>query len=216
MTHSQNANGFVCGLSTRKMRTPCSIQKRKTILQLRPQRAPFVGLEIERDRCPVLLRRILGILNRAVRPRPKPLAMLRDVRMIRRALEGDIQRDFQAVLLGLLAINCSKSSQCAQLRMDRGVAALFEIRSPRDCRHRPVRPATELFFALAKGLPDRMNRREGRQRRSPSTRCREARPRNRAACRAARAQSSRIAGNISYQVEKRAFSRSTTTSSCLW
>src|SRR5205814_6585791 len=26
----QNGNGFVCGLSTRKMRTPLSIQKRKT------------------------------------------------------------------------------------------------------------------------------------------------------------------------------------------
>jgi hypothetical protein len=30
ISHSQNANGFVCGLSTRKMRTPCSIQKSKT------------------------------------------------------------------------------------------------------------------------------------------------------------------------------------------
>ena len=27
--HSQNANGFVCGLSTRKVRTPCPIQKVK-------------------------------------------------------------------------------------------------------------------------------------------------------------------------------------------
>src|SRR3954463_10760666 len=26
ITHSQNANGFVCGLSTRKIRTPLSIQ----------------------------------------------------------------------------------------------------------------------------------------------------------------------------------------------
>src|SRR5260370_38620739 len=27
MSHSQNGNGLVCGLSTRKIRTPCSIQK---------------------------------------------------------------------------------------------------------------------------------------------------------------------------------------------
>src|SRR5437773_2375548 len=30
MTHCQKGSGFVCGLSTRKMRTPLSIQKRKT------------------------------------------------------------------------------------------------------------------------------------------------------------------------------------------
>src|SRR5262245_25100864 len=29
--HSQTPNGLVCGLSTRKMRTPCSTQKRKTL-----------------------------------------------------------------------------------------------------------------------------------------------------------------------------------------
>src|SRR5207248_1604068 len=29
--HSQNANGLVCGLSTRKMRTPCSIQNSMTL-----------------------------------------------------------------------------------------------------------------------------------------------------------------------------------------
>ena len=30
ITHSQNGSGLVCGLSTRKMRTPCSIQWRNT------------------------------------------------------------------------------------------------------------------------------------------------------------------------------------------
>src|SRR6266852_6893863 len=30
MSHSQNENGLVCGLSTRKIRTPCSTQKRTT------------------------------------------------------------------------------------------------------------------------------------------------------------------------------------------
>ena len=30
INHSQNANGFVCGLSTRKMRTPWPAQKRTT------------------------------------------------------------------------------------------------------------------------------------------------------------------------------------------
>src|ERR1043165_7983078 len=30
IAHCQNGSGFVCGLSTRKMRTPLSIQKRKT------------------------------------------------------------------------------------------------------------------------------------------------------------------------------------------
>ena len=30
MTHSQKRNGLVCGLSTRKIVTPCATQKRKT------------------------------------------------------------------------------------------------------------------------------------------------------------------------------------------
>src|SRR5215813_6651822 len=30
ISHSQNSTGFVCGLSTRKMRTPCSTQNRTT------------------------------------------------------------------------------------------------------------------------------------------------------------------------------------------
>ena len=29
-SHSQNGSGLVCGLSTRKIRTPCAIQKRTT------------------------------------------------------------------------------------------------------------------------------------------------------------------------------------------
>src|SRR3712207_3286200 len=33
MHHSQKANAFVCGLSTRKVRTPCEIQNRKTSRQ---------------------------------------------------------------------------------------------------------------------------------------------------------------------------------------
>ena len=30
ISHSQNGNGLVCGLSTRKIRTPCSTQNRMT------------------------------------------------------------------------------------------------------------------------------------------------------------------------------------------
>src|SRR6478672_6800498 len=32
ITHSQNGNGFVCGLSTRKIRTPLPIQNKKILL----------------------------------------------------------------------------------------------------------------------------------------------------------------------------------------
>ena len=80
-------NGFVCGLSTRKIRTPSSIQNRKTLFSSSHSDCQASRLEIERIDVLIFLRRILGVLNRAVGPLAKPLGMLADVRMIGRASE---------------------------------------------------------------------------------------------------------------------------------
>src|ERR1700730_14291494 len=76
MTHSQNGGGLVCGLSTRKMRTPCSIQWKKTERSAAqsdarggPTQAPL-----------------------------EPLGMLLHVGMVGRALEGDVERHLDPAL----------------------------------------------------------------------------------------------------------------------
>ena len=67
ISHSQNGNGFVCGLSTRKIRTPCSIQNRKTLFSSSHRASRSSRLEVERVDVLVLLRRILGVLDRCRR-----------------------------------------------------------------------------------------------------------------------------------------------------
>ena len=80
IAHSQNRNGLVCGLSTRKIFTPWPIQNSMTRFSSRPQRLPVVGLEVDRIDVLVLLGRVLRVLDRAVRPLAEPLGMLLDVR----------------------------------------------------------------------------------------------------------------------------------------
>jgi hypothetical protein len=49
----------------------------------------------------VFLGRIFSVLYGSIRPDPKPLSMLADLGVIRRALERDVQCDFKTVLLRL-------------------------------------------------------------------------------------------------------------------
>src|SRR6185436_1821988 len=63
------------------------------VMQLVPQDAPRLRLEIERVDVLVLLRRVLRILDAAVRPVPEPFRMLGHVRMVGRALKGNVERD---------------------------------------------------------------------------------------------------------------------------
>src|ERR1700730_738814 len=83
---------------------------------------PIGTFKIERKNILIEFRWILRILYGAVRARPKPLSMLLDVGVVRRALERDIQGDFKAVSIGrgdeLLEI-----FQSPQLRMDGHMAA---------------------------------------------------------------------------------------------
>ena len=57
----------MCGLSTRKMRTPCAIQNSNTPASASHSSRQCVGLEVERIDVLVLLRRVLGVLDRCRR-----------------------------------------------------------------------------------------------------------------------------------------------------
>ena len=52
ISHSQKRSGLVWGLSTRKMRTPCSIQKQTTLLSSSQSALPVLGFEVKRDKYP--------------------------------------------------------------------------------------------------------------------------------------------------------------------
>src|SRR5690606_26331822 len=69
--------------------------------QLVPQGAPGWACQIEGVYVLVLLRRVLGILNRPVRAMDEPFWVLLDVRMVRGRLEGDVQRNLQTEFASL-------------------------------------------------------------------------------------------------------------------
>ena len=90
--------GFVCGLSTRKTRTPCATQYSIDVAQRLPQPAPVLGLEVDVVDVLVLLGRVLGVLERPVGAAVEPLGMLRQPRVVGRALDREVERDLDADL----------------------------------------------------------------------------------------------------------------------
>ena len=93
MTHSQKGNALVCGLSTRKIVTPMSDPVKEDAFQLFPHPGPVFAFKIEGIDVLVFLRRILGVLNRAIGPLLEPGLVLVYIRMVRRDLECDVKRD---------------------------------------------------------------------------------------------------------------------------
>src|SRR6185437_2395988 len=127
-------------------------------LQLRPERLPVVALEPERIDVLVLLRRVLGILHRAVGALQEPLRMLPDVRVIGRALEGDIQRDLQAQSAGA-GEQSAEVFESAEARMHGLVSALTAADRPWASRVAGG-GADAGVGALALDLAERMDRRQ--------------------------------------------------------
>ncbi len=97
--HSQNGNGLVCGLSTRKIFTPCSTQNSTTSRSAYQSAGQRVAVEVDVDDVLVFLRRVLGVLDGAVGPPVEPFRMLLDPGMVGRALDGEVERDLQPVLV---------------------------------------------------------------------------------------------------------------------
>ena len=77
ISHSQKGSGLVCGLSTRKMRTPSLDPEQHDVAQRLPQAGHGAfGVEVDVDDVLVLLRRVLGVFDRAVGPPAEPVGVL--------------------------------------------------------------------------------------------------------------------------------------------
>ena len=181
----------------------------RDIAELEPQLAPVVGLEIERIDVLVILRRVLRILQRAIRSMTKPLGMFARVGMVRRGLIREIERDLQPETLGL----CTEPAEvvdCPEAGFDGGVPALGAADRPRTARI--ARLAASASCRGPCGAPGRSDGwAADRARRNPRSAIagrRAAASRN-VALRVGSGPSER--GNISYQVLNRARSRSTIT-----
>ena len=109
ISSSQKGTGLVCGLSTRKMRTPCDIQCRTT-RRISGVEALVVAVEIDRVDVLVLLRRVLGVGDRAVALGREPLGVLLRPRVVGGALQREVQRDLHAEPCAPAATKSSKSS----------------------------------------------------------------------------------------------------------
>ena len=98
-SRSQNRSGLVCGLSTRKIRTPCSIHMPDDPQHLGVDPLGVV-VEVERVDVLVLLRRVLRVRDRAVGPGGEPLRVLDDPGVVRRGVQRQVERDLHAQLAG--------------------------------------------------------------------------------------------------------------------
>ena len=183
ISHSQNGNGLVCGLSTRKMRTPCSIQNSTTSRSAFHSAMRVGAVEIRIDDVLVFLRRVLGVADRAVRPALEPFRMLLQPGMVGRALHGEVERDFHVVLAAGRRRSRRKSSSVPSSRMHRVVAAL--ARADRVGAAGIVRAGVQRIVACPCGWCGRSDgSASGRRRRSPSRRCRAGARCSRRTCRA--------------------------------
>src|SRR5215217_8617127 len=89
----------------------------------RPPKALVVGaIEVGIYDILVFLRGVLSVLDRAVRPALEPFRMVREPRMIRRALDSEIQRDLHSVV-GASRDQPAEIVERAELGVDRIVSA---------------------------------------------------------------------------------------------
>ena len=126
--------------------------------ELAPQRAPVLRLEVERIDVLIFLGRILRILHGAVRAPAEPLRMFLDVWMIRRALERNVERDFQPVL-ARPRHEMAKILDGPELWMDRRMAAFHGTDGPRTA-HVVRRGLERIVGTLAALTADGVDRRQ--------------------------------------------------------
>ena len=94
------------------------------IAQFHPQGVGLRTIKIDIDDVLILLRRIFGILDRAVRTENEPFGMLLDPRVVRRALNGKVQSDLHFQFLRPTDER-TEIVHRPQLRMDGLMAALL-------------------------------------------------------------------------------------------
>ena len=126
--------------------------------QFLPKVLPIRAVKVQRINVLILLRRILRIPDRSIRPLIKPIRMRLHIRMIRRAIQRKIQRDLHPSLLRL-SQQPHKIRLRPQRRLDRQMPPGRSPNRPRRshiaqlCHQRVVLP-------LPMRHPDRMNRRK--------------------------------------------------------
>ena len=98
--------------------------------ELTPEVLPIIAVEVDRVDVLILLWRIFSITNGAIRPLVKPIGMIFDVRVIRRAVDREIQRDFKTALLRLTH-QPNKILNSAQRRLNRLVPTSLATDGPR-------------------------------------------------------------------------------------
>ena len=98
ISQAQNAIGFVCGLSTRKIRIPWRGPPEDEVEEGSPEALPVLRVEVEVVDVLVALGRVLGVLEGAVGPALEPLGVLLEPRVVGRGLEREVERDLEAVL----------------------------------------------------------------------------------------------------------------------
>ena len=148
----------MCGLSTRKIFTPCPTQNSTTSRSRCQSDGKGAAVEVDVDDVLVLLRRVLGELDRSVRTPVEPFRMLADPGMVGRALDREIERDLEAVRVRRVD-EPAEVVERAELGMDRVVPAFVRTDGV-DAADVAGRGLQRVVLALAVGAPDRMDRRE--------------------------------------------------------
>ncbi len=126
--------------------------------QLVPQALPVLGLEVERVDVLVFLRRVLGVLDRAVWALAEPGRVLADERVVGRDLECDVERNPDATGPGRFDQGVEVLDR-PEVRMDGSVSAVRSADRPRDAGVVGT-GARHVVRALAEGRPDRVDRRQ--------------------------------------------------------
>src|SRR5581483_7055138 len=128
------------------------------VAQRGPEALPVLRVEVDVVDVLVALRRILGVLQRAVGAPVEPFGMLLEPRVVGRALDREVERDLEPELLRVRAEPLELLHR-PELGIDRLVPALLAADRPRAAR--VVRARLERVVpALAVRVADRMNGRE--------------------------------------------------------
>ncbi len=126
--------------------------------ELAPQVLPVRAVKVQRVDVLVFFGRILRVADTAVRPLIKPLRVLPHIRMIRGAVDGEVERDFQAAFFGLFQ-QPDEIVQGAQFWLDLAMPARGSADGPR-AAHIVGMGGERVVFALSGSDADGMDGRE--------------------------------------------------------
>ena len=148
----------MCGLSTRKARTPCLHQWRTTSRSASHSPRQSGAVEVDVVDVLVALGRVLGVLERPVRPPVEPVRMLGEPRVVGGALDREVERDLEPVR-ARGADEALELRHRPELGVQRVVAALRPADRPRAARI-ALRRHERVVAPLAVRRPDRMHGRK--------------------------------------------------------